>query len=458
MTDTTPEVKTTKRPPAVNATHLARVRSVLMTTAVFLSIFLLAVVSLVSVDLALLGFVILSMSGFYWVEKRRESNIRQSLETEILKQTESRSLLEEELKIQAQEIQHLKNELATAISSLSRQLHDLKQPPIVHKAQKINKILNSGSNQEDDFFFEGSHNITKNKGRPTEKRKHLPLPAKQEFTKEKQPAKKKSRKPIANDAISFNTEHMSDLIVRELIHTSVKNKKIDVFFQPVFRLPAKMPVCYEVFARIRAKQGVYIPASRYLNLARADSMMGEIDNMLLMQCLQTMKDKKKSTTLSFGFFINLNPEMLREKIFMGNLLGFLGKNTQIAKNIIFEISQDDFRAMKKSEKEILLGLTRIGCVLSLDHVTEIPENIGELQQFKIRFIKLKASLLLDAAKTGRAFSEHLKKKRKLETNGIGVIIEHIESAAELTQLSEYNIRYAQGYVFGYPSLDLDSAA
>lgn len=243
----------------------------------------------------------------------------------------------------------------------------------------------------------------------------------------------------------------SDNVVTELVQSAVRNKRIDVFVQPIMRLPQRKTRYYEVFARIRAKPGQYLPASRYMALAQKHQLMNEIDQLLLMQCLKTIRD---TATLdrAVPFFINVTTSTLGNMSFMKQLLQFLARNRELAPRLVFEIRQKDFDEMSPAMLEILRGLGRLDCALSLDHVTNLEVDLKFLQVLKVRFIKVHAKALLKKTKSDRDFIEIERQKRKIEANGIGFIVERIENEAELKELLDFNINYGQGYLFGKPDL------
>ena len=246
-------------------------------------------------------------------------------------------------------------------------------------------------------------------------------------------------------------ESVSDTVVRELVQHAMHHKRVDVFVQPVMRLPQRQVRFYEMFARIRARPGQYLPASRYMQIAEQDNLDGEIDNLLLLHTLKTIQSSAH-VKRAVPFFINIKNSTLKNTAFMKRLLSFVSKNRDLAPRMIFEIRQSDFNAMSSALLEIMRGLGTLGCSFSLDHVDSLKLDIADLQHFKIRFVKINAQKLLSIS-GDKAFAAMHKNKRKLEANGIGVIIEKIEKEEQLRELLDYDIHYGQGYLFGRPDIE-----
>lgn len=255
---------------------------------------------------------------------------------------------------------------------------------------------------------------------------------------------------IANDEASLDDDSLSDLVVRELLHAAVAAHDIDLFMQPVVRLPQRQMRFYELFARIRAKPGVSLPAARYMGIAKQDSLLSKIDRLMLIHSLRMIQGSQAESGAS-GYFLNIKPSTLKNPEFMKRLLGFLSRNKSLASSLIFEIRQDYFNETSEGEKKILAALAELGCRYSLDHIKDLPSDIKALQKDNIRFLKIPAGKMLAESVNDKRFADMARRKRILEANGIGVIVEKIESEEELRELLDYTINYGQGYLFGKPA-------
>ncbi len=299
-------------------------------------------------------------------------------------------------------------------------------------------------------------------------------------------ARIKDGEVFANEDINESHEDLSDMVVKEYLHNAVQNQTVDVFLQPIVRLPQRHTNYYELFARIRTKPGMYLPAHRYMGLAVEERLMAAIDNILLIKSLKALKNNFATDRVS-TYFINIKPSTLRNTVFMDGLLNFISKNKHMASSLVFEISQTDFNRLSEGEKQILDGLSQLYCRFSLDNVTHLPDDVYGLYHKNIRFIKISASRFLGkdnnsangsnddssynkALKIGRKtkraapansrannsaknIDDMLRKKRRLEASGIEVIIDHVENEPELLELLDYDINLGQGYLFGRPDLE-----
>ncbi|PJB69527.1 MAG: diguanylate phosphodiesterase [Alphaproteobacteria bacterium CG_4_9_14_3_um_filter_47_13] len=241
----------------------------------------------------------------------------------------------------------------------------------------------------------------------------------------------------------------SDTIVAELLRHAVRNDKIDLFMQPVVSLPQRKPRMYEIYTRIRAGNGTYLPAIRYLHLAQQEDMLPAIDNLLLLRCLQMLRSRDSGDPTA-SYIMNISGETLNDKGFMNDLVSFLSQNHKMAARLIFELPQKELDEQGGMIAPIMDGLSKLGVRFSMDCIRNRRIDINLLKGRKIRFIKLDARWLLAEGGNKEGFSRILRLKKQLDSAGIDLIIEHIEEESMLRDLLDFNIDYGQGYLFGKP--------
>jgi cyclic-di-GMP phosphodiesterase TipF (flagellum assembly factor) len=252
-------------------------------------------------------------------------------------------------------------------------------------------------------------------------------------------------------ALSPNFDKFSDTVILELIRHAVRNDHLDVFVQPIVSLPQRKLRMYEVFARLRANAGAYIPAARYLELAQKESLVSVIDNLLLLRCLQILRDRRNDPA-DIPYVLNITSLTLNDTGFMNDLVTFLAQYRNLATRLIFELPFDDVESGNPKLIEIIDGLSQLGCRFSADQVRKRRIDINMLKSRHIRFLKLDAGWLLREAHQDDGGNRIRKLKKQLDRSGLDLIVEKIEKDGELRELLEYGIDFGQGYLFGKPDL------
>lgn len=253
-------------------------------------------------------------------------------------------------------------------------------------------------------------------------------------------------------------EELSDAVVSELISTAVRHDRVDVFLQPIVRLPQRKIAFYEVYARLRAKKGGYLSASRYLDLARQDHLVPAIDNLLFMRAIQLIRRQKGADHQSIAYFLNVNADTFNNSALMADLVDFLGDNRHLAGKLVLEIAQKDFNALNASIWPVLKSLSQMGVRFSMDQVTLLDIDVTKLLSYNVVFVKIDSALLLDtlSSKVGqRAF---MTLKKDFDNSGVDLIVQKIETEQNLRDILEYNIDFGQGYLFGEPEQSQKRAA
>jgi len=263
----------------------------------------------------------------------------------------------------------------------------------------------------------------------------------------------KANKNAANDRREDDLG-LSDLVVEELVQHAVEQETINTFLQPIMKLPQRRIEYYEMYARIRARPGVYMPASRYIDIARQSNLVSRIDNILLEETIKVLRGTEHMEKAA-PFFMNITGASLKDKNFMNTLLLFAARNRTLTGRIVLEMPQKEFENLSAPVRKIMMALTQLGCTFSIDHVQNLNIDEEILQTLGVRFIKIPARTFLSRAQKDTEFAQLKHLRARLGKAGIKVIAEKIESDKTLLELADYDIGYGQGNALAKP--DMQSA-
>ena len=243
----------------------------------------------------------------------------------------------------------------------------------------------------------------------------------------------------------------SDEQVLQLVNAAVRQDRIDLFLQPIVNLPQRKVRFYEMFSRIRIKPDVYLPAERYIEVAMKQDLVPVIDNLLLLRGLQLIRDTEEEN-FNRAFFCNITSLTLNDPKFMGDLVEFIAQNRALAPRMIFEMGQRDIATMGADGLPVLDGLATLGCRFSMDQVRSLSFDFSFLEARHVRFVKVDAEQVLREMKEPGGFQRMKRLKSEMDTNGIDLIVEKVETDRQLLDLLDLEIDYGQGYLFGHPEL------
>ncbi len=245
----------------------------------------------------------------------------------------------------------------------------------------------------------------------------------------------------------------SDAIVSELLHHAVHNDRIEIFAQPVVKLPSRRLTYIELFARIRARAGIYLAASRYRPLAEKESLMSDVDHLLLIHVLDSIRSDARRG-IEMGYFINISADTLKDAAFMGDLLEFIKRNRDLSQYLIFELQQSEFNKLPPQLMAVIKGLHQTGCRFSIDNINNPQMDVVKLQSLGIEFIKLDAEKLIHLAGNPEGVTLINRLKTRLDAADITLIIEKLENERELRELLDFEVDYGEGFLFGKPDLEV----
>ncbi|WP_245986353.1 EAL domain-containing protein [Azospirillum thermophilum] len=240
---------------------------------------------------------------------------------------------------------------------------------------------------------------------------------------------------------------MNDARVLDTVRDALRADRIDIYLQPIVSLPQRKHRFYEVFSRVRAADGQQIMPDRYLAIAGREGLIATIDNLLLVRCIQLIRETERRQH-AIGFFSNISAATLSDAEFMKHFLKMMAQNQALVPKLVFELGQADLRAGGAVTMGILQQLARLGFHFSMDQVTDLDLDIESLQRHEFRYVKLDRALVLDPALTDRVIDL----RRRLGAEGIDLIVEKIETETQLVEILDIGFDFGQGFLFGEPRL------
>lgn len=397
---------------------------------------LVGLLALLSPEIAILVGGFLALGGFIAFDQKRRDFWEQAMSFRMRTLDETQKKLSREVIRNTGQISSLKQQVSEIDSKTERE--DVAAP--IATAVKYKNLMSEKKQARTQSTAKSRTPITNPSGDVFDDLANLPRALKPQM----------QNAPTGNPAFEDHS-YLSDEVIRELVEVAVRNEEIDTFLQPVMRLPQRKIRAYEMFARIRAKPGLYIPAERYMKFAKKDKAINTIDTLLLSECLKLVR-ATAHIERAVPFFINITQTTLKDVKYMHRVLGFISKHRDLAPRLVFEIPQAQFEDMPPALLEILRGMGKLGCSFSLGHIKNHDLNVADLQRFKVRFIRIDAKTFLEKSRNEKEFTDLWRMKRKLEGNGIGVIAERVENEDMMRELLDYDINYGQGYLFGRPDV------
>jgi cyclic-di-GMP phosphodiesterase TipF (flagellum assembly factor) len=261
------------------------------------------------------------------------------------------------------------------------------------------------------------------------------------------PTAQPRRAPAVQTPMTANGRSQTQLLAT--LRGAIDENRIDIFLQPMVTLPQRKVRFYEAVTRVRDERGQLIAAEEFISTAEASGLIGRIDNMVMLRCVQVLR-RLMVRNKDVGVFCNVAASTLGNSTSFAQCLDFLEANRALAPSLVLEFKQSTFRNLGPAEIENLAALAQRGFRFSIDHVTDLRVEPRELADRGVRFIKVPATLLLDPKQAPASDIHPSDLSDLLGRFGIDLIAERIEGERAVVDLLDYDVRFGQGFLFAPP--------
>ena len=233
------------------------------------------------------------------------------------------------------------------------------------------------------------------------------------------------------------------------VRAAVEENRIDIYLQPMVTLPQRKVRYYEAVTRLRDDKDHILVAEDFIGIAEAAGLIGRIDNMVMLRCVQVLR-RLMVRNKDVGIFCNVSATTLGNSASFAQCLDFLDANRALAPSFVLEFKQSTFRKLGPTESDHLAALAQRGYRFSIDHVNDLRIEPRELADRGVRFIKVPAALLLDPKQMSTSDIHPSDMSDLLGRFGIDLIAERIEGERAVVDLLDYDVRFGQGFLFAPP--------
>jgi cyclic-di-GMP phosphodiesterase, flagellum assembly factor TipF len=233
------------------------------------------------------------------------------------------------------------------------------------------------------------------------------------------------------------------------VKSAIEENRLDIYLQPLVSLPQRKVRFYEAVTRLRDDKDQILTADDFIGIAEAAGLMGRIDHMVMLRCVQVLR-RLMVRNKEVGVFCNVAAATLGNPAIFAQCLDFLEANRALAPSFVLEFKQTTMRNLGPVETENLAALAQRGYRFSIDHVTDLRFEPRELADRGVRFIKVPAALLLDPRQTSASDIHPSDISDLLGRFGIDLIAERIEGERAVVDLLDYDVRFGQGFLFAQP--------
>ena len=241
----------------------------------------------------------------------------------------------------------------------------------------------------------------------------------------------------------------SDNEILKFLEKAVREDHIELYLQPIVRLPQRSQVFFECFSRIMDDKNNVIRPEQYLPVANSAGLAAAVDNLLLFKCVQLVRRTRRDNP-EIIFFCNISKSTLIDIDFFTDFIDFMADNRNLTSSLAFEFSEETILDKNYDIQNGLERLSKLGFRLSLDQIHQLNLDLPKLASKGFKFIKIDAHLLHEMARGDTPNLNMRALKGALDRVAMDLIIEKIENEEMLKDLLDLQIDFGQGYLFGAP--------
>ncbi|MGY3406762.1 hypothetical protein ACVWZV_002875 [Bradyrhizobium sp. GM5.1] len=144
----------------------------------------------------------------------------------------------------------------------------------------------------------------------------------------------------ANPVQTANGRNQTQLLAT--LRNAIDENRIDIFLQPMVSLPQRKVRFYEAVTRLRDERDQLVAAEEFISIAEASGLIGRIDNMVMLRCVQVLR-RLMVRNKEVGVFCNVAASTLGNSTTFAQYLDFLEANRALAPSLVLEFKQSTFR-------------------------------------------------------------------------------------------------------------------
>lgn len=242
--------------------------------------------------------------------------------------------------------------------------------------------------------------------------------------------------------------HLDDAAAIEIIRRNIDAGRIEIMLQPIVTLPQRKIHSYEILSRIKTEDSDTLLPEDFLGYLKGP--LGIVFNSLVLYRAVQLVRRMQTRNKEIGLTVNLCAATLAGGEEFRALAEFLSANRALASSLTLEISQPAYAEMGPLEFESMYAISQLGFRFSLDQVRDLRLDVKGLADRGIRYLKVPGDVLLGRTFEGQSDLHPADLASLLARYGIDLIVDRIETEATVIDLLDYDVKFAQGFLFAPP--------
>lgn len=243
-------------------------------------------------------------------------------------------------------------------------------------------------------------------------------------------------------------------LIERSLRDAVGNSQFELYFQPLFSIPAQQLTGFEALIRWNHPEVGRIPPDQFIGIAEEIGLIGQIGEWVLQEACRVALTWNTPLTVA----VNVSPLQFKQGDLADRIKTIVTQSGLPANRLEIEITESALLDDTDSVLSVLQQLKDFGIHISMDDFGTGYSSLSYLRKFPFDKIKIDRSFVSEM----EHHQEDVAIVQAVSTMGASLgmttLAEGIETEQQLSQLSEVGCTAAQGFLLGKPMPENDATA
>jgi EAL domain-containing protein (putative c-di-GMP-specific phosphodiesterase class I) len=223
-------------------------------------------------------------------------------------------------------------------------------------------------------------------------------------------------------------------------------------FQPVVDLETGALVGAEALVRWKHPQRGMVPPDRFIRIAEETGLIVDLGRWVLEAAARQLADWMPLIgDREFRVHVNLSPVEIRQSGLVHDVSSMLAKYDADPAKMLVEVTESELMTNYETSLEALRGLRDAGLGIGIDDFGTGYSSISYLGQLPVDTVKLDRSLISGIASSPFQYGLARAILELMNSAGLRVIAEGVETEAQVAHLRALDCPYGQGFHLARPA-------
>ncbi|MEM6381228.1 MAG: EAL domain-containing protein [Pseudomonadota bacterium] len=235
------------------------------------------------------------------------------------------------------------------------------------------------------------------------------------------------------------------------VELAVKRQRIEVSMQSIVTLPHRRARAYATSYSLKLDGAGTLDSAQVPAAAAAAGVADAYAKGVIARAL-TLADRFAARESASMVFAPVSGDAVRSSSFADWLIKSMTDGRDLAGRLVLEVTQADVRAFSPLDIDLMSALNDLGFRMAVSSLTDVRSDLFDLAKHGFRYLKAPVPLFL-GSDTGASSDIHPEDLADLAArNGMDMIVTGVESEAQVVELLDCNLGYAQGNLFARPRI------